>query len=899
MKQSLAKRLLSTSVAIIAAMQCMAATVSVSAADMVSVYKKTDAYSSCKGEQGKDGWYFMYKDSTGAYIDMTWTDNKFKGIGGESVDEHFIVPGYDAPTVVGWEAPYTGTVTLTAQDNTVYRNGPYPTGEDVIATMKLNNEILTDDNGKETRWVFDNTCYNGSGNQSYTVTNLHINKGDMIYHEVDCGTNNTGVEIYWKPVITYTEIEQEFDPTRKEYKKTDAYTNSNGLQGHDGWYYLKKDKASGEYTQIAWNETDKIYGSWGGSYVNEHFVMGDVNATTLIAWKAPFSGTVTLTAQDNTVYRNGPNPTGADVTAVLKLNNEILTDDNNQKTQWVFDNTCYNGSGNQSYKVTNLHVDKGDTLYHEVDCGTSRVGAEVYWKPIVTYTEIEQEFDPTRKEYKKTDAYTNSNGLQGHDGWYYLKKDKASGEYTQIAWNETDKIYGSWGGSYVNEHFVMGDVNATTLIAWKAPFSGTVTLTAQDNTVYRNGPNPTGADVTAVLKLNNEILTDDNNQKTQWVFDNTCYNGSGNQSYKVTNLHVDKGDTLYHEVDCGTSRVGAEVYWKPIVEYTAFDPEETEQKIYFINTITDYKNYADIVNSTDSSACAKLMADIEWNRNTPQLMNFAGTIDGNNHKMTLRGNSLIESARDGAVIKNLIIDGAVKMESNAAALISDTAGDTGTVTIEKCMNLADVEATGDYAAGFVANGVDGVMVNINNSYSNAIVKSAGENADPLANKQSTFTNCWYLENGTQKGEEFVNPTVSMAASAEQFVSGAVAYGLNAAASDFIFTQIIGTDLNPVVASENSAKVYRTDTDEYSNNDGAFIAKNGNSTMVCSSKDAQLIFAQYKNDEMTVVDMQSITAGEIIRSDITYNQDTDYYRIFVWENFDNIVPICPHFEYAIQ
>ena len=899
MKQSLAKRLLSTSVAIIAAMQCMAATVSVSAADMVSVYKKTDAYSSCKGEQGKDGWYFMYKDSTGAYIDMTWTDNKFKGIGGESVDEHFIVPGYDTPTVVGWEAPYTGTVTLTAQDNTVYRNGPYPTGEDVIATMKLNNEILTDDNGKETRWVFDNTCYNGSGNQSYTVTNLHINKGDMIYHEVDCGTNNTGVEIYWKPVITYTEIEQEFDPTRKEYKKTDAYTNSNGLQGYDGWYYLKKDKASGEYTQIAWNETDNIYGSWGGSYVNEHFVMGDVNATTLIAWKAPFSGTVTLTAQDNTVYRNGPNPTGADVTAVLKLNNEILTDDNNQKTQWVFDNTCYNGSGNQSYKVTNLHVDKGDTLYHEVDCGTSRVGAEVYWKPIVTYTEIEQEFDPTRKEYKKTDAYTNSNGLQGYDGWYYLKKDKASGEYTQIAWNETDNIYGSWGGSYVNEHFVMGDVNATTLIAWKAPFSGTVTLTAQDNTVYRNGPNPTGADVTAVLKLNNEILTDDNNQKTQWVFDNTCYNGSGNQSYKVTNLHVDKGDTLYHEVDCGTSRVGAEVYWKPIVEYTAFDPEETEQKIYFINTITDYKNYADIVNSTDSSACAKLMADIEWNRNTPQLMNFAGTIDGNNHKMTLRGNSLIESARDGAVIKNLIIDGAVKLESNAAALISDTAGDTGTVTIEKCMNLADVEATGDYAAGFVANGVDGVMVNINNSYSNAIVKSAGENADPLANKQSTFTNCWYLENGTQKGEEFVNPTVSMAASAEQFVSGAVAYGLNAAASDFIFTQIIGTDLNPVVASENSAKVYRTDTDEYSNNDGAFIAKNGNSTMVCSSKDAQLIFAQYKNDEMTVVDMQSITAGEIIRSDITYNQDTDYYRIFVWENFDNIVPICPHFEYAIQ
>ena len=717
MKQNLAKRLLSTTVAIIAAMQCMAATVSVSAADIVSVYKKTDAYSSCNGEQGKDGWYFMYEDSTGAYIDMTWTDNYFKGIGGESVDEHFIVPGYDTPTVVGWEAPYTGTVTLTAQDNTVYRNGPNPEGADVIATMKLNNEILTDDNGKKTQWVFDNTCENGKGNQSYTVTNLHINKGDMIYHEVDCGTNCTGVGIYWKPIITYTEIERDSDPTKREYKKTEAYTGSNGLQGCDGWYYYCKDNGTNELKKLEWS--------------------------------------------------------------------------------------------------------------------------------------------------------------------------------TQFTRFETS-------GVIIDEHFINPGNNTPAVLAWKAPYSGTVTLTAQDNTVYRNGPNPTGGNVTAVLKLNDEILTADNNQKTQWVFDNTCENGKGNQSYTVTNLHVNKGDILYHEVDCGDNTTGAGIYWKPIITYTDFDSVETEPKVYLINTITDYKNYADIINSTDPQACAKLMADIEWNRNTPQLMNFAGTIDGNNHKITLRGSSLIKSAKGGAVIKNLVLDGVVRGENNVSALIADTTGDTGTITIEKCINLANVEATSDYAAGFVANGVDGVTVNINNSYSNAIVKSGGENVDPLAaNKQSIFTNCWYLENGTSKGEEFVNPTVSMAASAEQFASGAVAYGLNAGASDFIFTQIIGTDLNPVVASEDSAKVYRMSTDEYSNSDGAFIAKNGNSTMVCSSKDAQLIFAQYKNDEMTVVNMQSITAGEIIRSDITHNQDTDYYRIFVWENLDNIVPICPHFEYTMQ
>ena len=369
-------------------MQCMAATVSVSAADMVSVYKKTDAYSSCKGEQGKDGWYFMYKDSKGAYIDMTWTDNKFKGIGGESVNEHFIVPGYDTPTVVGWKAPYTGTVTLTAQDNTVYRNGPNPTGADVTAVLKLNNEILTDDNNQKTQWVFDNTCYNGSGNQSYTVTNLHINKGDMIYHEVDCGTNNTGAAIYWKPIITYTARETIPDKTQTIYKKADAYMDGNGVQGYNGWFYLKRNKESNKYTYLKWDGNQY---SLDGAYVNEHFISPGYDTPAVLCWKEPYSGNINLSVQDDVVYRNGPNPNGSDVTATLRLNDEILIDNNGQKMQWVFDNACYNGYGNQTYKVTNLHVNKGDMLYHEVDCGTNMTGAGVYWKPIVEYTEFDSD----------------------------------------------------------------------------------------------------------------------------------------------------------------------------------------------------------------------------------------------------------------------------------------------------------------------------------------------------------------------------------------------------------------------------------------------------------------------------------------------------------------------------
>ena len=95
------------------------------------------------------------------------------------------------------------------------------------------------------------------------------------------------------------------------------------------------------------------------------------------------------------------------------------------------------------------------------------------------------------------------------------------------------------------------------------------------------------------------------------------------------------------------------------------------------------------------------MADIEWNRNTPQLMNFAGTIDGNNHKITLHGNSLIESAKNGVVIKNLTLDGTVRAENNAAAFIGNIDAAEQGVIIKNCANLANIYSSCNSAAGFV------------------------------------------------------------------------------------------------------------------------------------------------------------------------------------------------------
>ena len=403
------KKLLSYALAAFTALQCMTVGTTASAAEdtYFPTYKRTDAYSS--GVQGTGGWYFMYENAAGEYVEMTGT------FSGEDArfDEHFMVPGFGVPVVLAWEAPYTGTVTLTEQDN-VYRNGPYPTGGDVTATLKLNDTILTDDKGKETQWVFNNTCENGIGNQEYTVTGLHVDKGDVIYHKVDCGTNNTGAAIYWKPIVTYTECEMIPD-AQATFKRTVAFSDGKGVHGYHGWYFYKKDKTTNEYVPLKW---DSSQFKLDDTYVTEHFALSGSNAPAVIAWKAPYTGTVKLTHQDS-VYRDGAPNTAEDITATLKLNNNNL---------WshTFDNTCTNTVGKTAiYTIEDVHVNAGDVIYHEVDCGTNTQGRYIYWKPIVTYTAFDEAVN-----VEKVLAITNISETGGVDNNDTLQNAVALGQAT-------------------------------------------------------------------------------------------------------------------------------------------------------------------------------------------------------------------------------------------------------------------------------------------------------------------------------------------------------------------------------------------------------------------------------------------------------------------------------------
>ena len=610
-------------------------------------------------------------------------------------------------------------------------------------------------------------------------------------------------------IVSVSADETSVSEKKTRYEMTESIGKCNGQQGYDGWYYYSKNGDSGELTELPWDESveQASFGKGGTPTISFIQMTPQYNTSAVLAWKAPYSGTVTLKMTDD-MFRVSSYDGGDNVVASIKLNNEKIKKDDGTDAEWVFDKTKNENNSKTNYTIANVHVNKGDILYHEVDCGLNPGAATIWWRPVVEYTDFDAEKpDPTvtptieptatpeatatpepdterKTVFKKVDAFNECGGKQGKDGWYFMYKD-SKGAYKDMTW--TDNHFKGLDGGNINEHFIVPGYAAPAVIGWEAPYTGTVTLTAHDNTVYRDGPFPTGEDVIATMKLNNEILTDDNGKETRWVFDNTCYNGSGNQSYTVTNLHINKGDMIYHEVDCGTNNTGAAIYWKPIITYTYMEPyhlegDGSQENPYLIDSTDGLNALADVIATTDKPIYSKFTADVKASGNTRPIEEYTGTIDGNNHKLTLKGHTLIEKAKGEVIIKNLIIDGSVNGSNNTAAFIGNTDVDANNnIIIENCGNAAVIKASGNNAAGFVGWIGENDKLCIKNSYNYGSVTSNENGANPFVNSNELseiiYENCYYLKDSAKANGTSVNPQISISKTEQEFTNGDVTYNL--------------------------------------------------------------------------------------------------------------------------
>ena len=300
MKGYFLRKTVTVLVSVAAAVQCMGGIVSVSAdetsvSDRKMKYEMTESIGKCNGQQGYDGWYYYSKNGdSGELAELSWDESVEHGCFGKggtpSISFILMTPQYNTSAVLAWKAPYSGTVTLKLTDD-MFRVASYDGGDNVVTTIRLNDEKVKKNDGTDAEWVFDKTKNEGNSKTNYTITDVHVNKGDIIYHEVDCGLNPGAAAIYWRPVVEYSEFDTEEpeepeppEPEKKTvFKKVDAFNECNGQQGYDGWYYYCRNGSGGALKELEW--TGARFGM--GVNIDTHFINPDYNTPAVLAWQAP------------------------------------------------------------------------------------------------------------------------------------------------------------------------------------------------------------------------------------------------------------------------------------------------------------------------------------------------------------------------------------------------------------------------------------------------------------------------------------------------------------------------------------------------------------------------------------------------------------------------------------
>ena len=102
---------------------------------------------------------------------------------------------------------------------------------------------------------------------------------------------------------------------------------------------------------------------------------------------------------------------------------------------------------------------------------------------IVSVSADETSVSEKKTRYEMTESIGKCNGQQGYDGWYYYSKNGDSGELTELPWDESveQASFGKGGTPTISFIHMTPQYNTSAVLAWKAPYSGTVTLKMTDD----------------------------------------------------------------------------------------------------------------------------------------------------------------------------------------------------------------------------------------------------------------------------------------------------------------------------------------------------------------------------------------------------------------------------------
>ena len=317
------------------------------------------------------------------------------------------------------------------------------------------------------------------------------------------------------------------------YQASEAFNDSPGTQGAEGWYYQQWNGSS--YSNLSWDSSNqRWYGSQTYLWIYSNSVHPESSYDPVRKWSVSSFGTARIYGNVKKADTGG----GDGVTVKIIINSD---------TVWGPYDIAYNDSTGLNYDFTE-NVGPGDVIYFIVSKKSTISYDMTSWDPLIDFTET----SPDVTTYQASTSFGNGTGIQGKDQWYYQQWNGSV--YSDLTWDNANQMwYGSQTYLRITGTTMHPESSYDAIRKWVAPSDGYAR-------VYGNvKKNNTGGGDGVSVKISL-------NSSTVWGFNNIAYNDSTGIDYDFP-LRVNEGDAIYFHVTKRSSIDYDQTYWDPMIDF--------------------------------------------------------------------------------------------------------------------------------------------------------------------------------------------------------------------------------------------------------------------------------------------------------------------------------------------
>lgn len=538
----------------------------------------TDWYTCVPTVQGENNFFALYGKAEGTYFEMTSPDadasgNHWKGgaqYNGIDWRQEFGPDGGN-DAILAWRAPFNGTVQFQGK---VAKNNME--GSDGIVLKAYTRKSPVDPATELYKQTYTDPFEAYFSGEAITVTS-----GEIFFFSIDQNNTsaNDSAKLYLKTNFTKDSENPGSESTGGVLPQPDEnpeecifnnypnytlgeqaeYYAAPTVRGENNLYALYG-KADGVYAEMA-NENNGNHWQGSAQYNNIWWRQEfgpDGGDDAIIAWRAPFNGTVKFTGK---IFKD--NMSGSDGVRIKAYNRKSLEADAEEIYNRAFTDvfTIY-------FNGCDIEVASGEIYYFSVDQnGTSANDATKVWmKTEFTKNETNAGTEtpsaaPIVPEYHgdSSSIFNDKLGyVLGGQGEYYAAPTEQGSNNLWILYGKTDNLYAEmkadpdqaagnhWSGKaqyngvWWRQEFAP-DGGDDVILAWRAPFNGTVKFTGK---IFKNDLTGSGSDGVRIKAYNRKSLS---------VEPEEIYNEAFTQNFTIyfngCDIAVESGEIYYFAVD--------------------------------------------------------------------------------------------------------------------------------------------------------------------------------------------------------------------------------------------------------------------------------------------------------------------------------------------------------------